>query len=319
MFALRHLRSLPIISERLQGFATNIVTVRKEEKRKGERAESVGEQIEMDLSESSPYFTLTSLVIAFSGPLLLFSLYVYSKPHLIALFLVSSLSSLWAVIFTATIWKIFENYIPIGFFSVFGSFIQECSRFLLIRNIYRNGEMAYKKSTLLAVNASKSDFKLDELSSSLGAGIGFGLMKLLLIYGNIIEKHIHSSSTKLNFFNQTKSMPDIIGISIIAASFFFLDLVLMPIAFYSEKHKNFRYFSCVFLLRIFATCFMFLNHVEGGFYFTILGIFFVIFLSCNIFFHILPSIVAEDRNVCHTSDIGDSTNINIAIAITPHQ
>ena len=226
--------------------------------------------------------TLASLVIGGIGPLSLFIIYIYSKPHLIALFLVSSLASLFGFIVTAVIWRISMNSMDIGYFAVFGSFIQECCRYYLINSIYRTVEIKYNKSYLTAVNRDGNDFFiLTDLSSSVASGVGFGFMKTLLIFGNVITKCIQSDSyaKSLNLFEKSPNVPTLIGLSIISCFYFILDFILMPIAFHANKAQNKYLHFLIFFLRISATSFMFFNKIENGFFISLGGISFIIFLS----------------------------------------
>ena len=252
----------------------------------------------IDLSRSSPLITITSLMIAYAGPFLLFFLYLYNKPQLVALFLVSSLSSLFGLILTAIIWRATVNTIDVRYFSLLGTLIQECSRFYLIHSIYRKVETTYIKSFTSITNMSskrKDLFILDDLSSSIASGLGFGLMKSLLIFGNIITKHINSSTNSkyLNMFDKTPNISNILGLAIITMLFCFLDLTIMPIAFFAEKNSKKKIIVFVFVLRFLSTTMMFFNNIENGFYYSMGGLILIILISLFLLIKIYPELTEK--------------------------
>ena len=263
----------------------------------------------IDISKSSPIITITSLLVVYAGPISIFFLYIYKKPQLIAILLISSLSSLFGLILTAIIWRVAANVIHIGYFALFGTFIQECCRYYLIHSIYRKIEISYHKSFASMSNLScnrKEIFTLDDESSSMAAGLGFGLMKSFLIFGNIITKHINSSksSASLHMFDSSPYISNILGIAIVTILFFLLDFILMPIAFYAEKNGKNIIICMVFLLRLLSTTSMFFNHIENGLYISLGLLLSICLLSVFLLLKLYPEItkrtfMPKNENLSH--------------------
>lgn len=249
----------------------------------------------ISLSDLSKIVSASSFVIAFGGPGFLFFSRIYSKPQFMALFLLSSLTSLAAFLLASICWGLLNSFIALKYTALLGTLIQEFCRFSMIRYIYRGIEYVYNKSMVGNRISAKSSciFKLDDFTSSLAAGVGFGLMKSLMIFGNVFSKHLKSDHGEVSIskFIGGHDFPDLIGMSIFSASFFLLDLLLMPLSFMAERKNNLKMTVCVILLRLMATASMFLMSEENGFIYSLGGIFFICCISAGILRNILPSLL----------------------------
>jgi Aph-1 protein len=235
--------------------------------------------------------TALCLIIAFGTPIYFFFRHIYNKPHLIALFMVSSITSLLGFFVVSLFWKLLETVIAIGFMALIGSLLQECCRFLFIRCIYRKLESTYLRSIVSAgIRGKTMDFRLDDVGSSLAAGIGFGFMKSLIIFGNTISAHLSSSSVDAD---QTILVPELIGLASISLSYFLLDLVLMPTAFAAEKRNNIKLVVTVISLRLSATACMFFSGLQNGQFISLGGIFLIFCASTIIYRRVLPSAASD--------------------------
>jgi Aph-1 protein len=235
--------------------------------------------------------TALCLMIAFGAPIYFFFRHVYRKPHLMALFIVSSISSLLGFFVVSVFWKLLQNVIAIGFMALIGSLIQECCRFLLIRCLYRKLESTYLRLIVSAgINWKSMDFRLDDVGSSLAAGIGLGFMKSLIIFGNILSVHLSPSSVGAD---QTVLFSELIALASISLSYFLLDLVLMPIAFAAEKRNDFKLIGTVICLRLSATACMFVSGFQNGQFISLGGIFLIFSASSVIYIRVLPSAASD--------------------------
>ena len=251
-------------------------------------------------SDLSKLIVLLSFVIAFGGPTFLFFSRIYSKPQLMALFLLSALTSLAGFFLASVCWGILNSFIALKYIALIGTLLQECCRFSMIRYIYRDIEVVYNKSFANSRLSAKSAsiFKLKDLSSSLTAGVGFGLMKSLMIFGNMFSKRLQSDHSDLssNILIKSHYVPELLGMSIFSASFFLLDLLLMPLSFMAEKKSDVKLTVCVILLRLLSTASVFLVCVENGFIYSLGGIFFICCLSAGILRNILPSLLRSSSS-----------------------
>lgn len=140
------------------------------------------------------------------------------------------------------------------------------------------------------IRGKTMDFRLDDVGSSLAAGIGFGFMKSLIIFGTTLSVHLNSSSTDAD---QTVIVPELIGLASISLSYFLLDLVLMPIAFAAEKRNNFILIGTVVCLRLSATACMFVNGLQNGQFISLGGIFLIFCASTVTYRRVLPSTASD--------------------------
>lgn len=249
------------------------------------------------MSRTSSLIVLGSMLIAFGGPFVLFFCHIYSEPQLLSLFLLGSLSSLLGFILTAVMWKIVNDEIDIIFISLLGSFLQEVCRFIMIRFIYRKIERTYNHCSKLNGKERAETFHLYDSTSSLATGVGYGFMKTLLMYGNLLSKHLNSANKGLNYqiFHNTPGVPDLIGMSTLSLYFFILDLALMPISFVAEKNSKLKLVLTVFFLRISATCCMFLNQLETGLAYSSGGLLLIIFVAAGVLKDIYPLMIKSSQ------------------------
>ena len=256
------------------------------------------------MTRISSLIVLGSIFIAFGGPFVLFFCHIYSEPQLLSLFLLGSLSSLLGFILTAVIWKFVTDAIDIIYISLIGSFLQEFCRFIMIRHIYRKIERTYNQCTTLGGKDGAETFHLCDSTSSLATGVGYGSMKSLLIYGNLLSKHLNSADKGLNYqiFHNTPGVPDLIGISTLSLYFFLLDLVLMPISFVAEKRSESRLVCTVFFLRLSATSCMFLNQMETGLAYSSGGLLLIIFIAAGVLRDVYPLIIRGQGSENHRCD-----------------
>ena len=246
-------------------------------------------------SDLSKLVIFLSFVIAFGGPSFLFFSRIYSKPQLMALFLMSALTSLAGFLLASICWGILNSFIALKYIALIGTLLQECCRFSMIRYIYRGIEFVYNKSFANSGLSAKSAsvFKLNDFTSSLTAGVGFGLMKSLMIFGNMFSKRLKTDHSDLsnNILIKSHYVPELLGMSIFSASFFLLDLLLMPLSFMAERKSDVKLTVCVILLRLMSTASVFLVSLENGFIYSLGGIFFICCLSAGMLRNVLPSLL----------------------------
>lgn len=111
--------------------------------------------------------------------LILFS----KRPQLIIVALAAAFTWLCSSLFTSLIWWFIHlsNHNIWPLIIILSSIIQEGLRYIFVL-AYRKTENMIQKSSPHSNNA----FPLNDISSSLAAGVGFGLMHSLLFYGSVL-------------------------------------------------------------------------------------------------------------------------------------
>mmetsp|Transcript_10345 Transcript_10345/g.10421 ORF Transcript_10345/g.10421 Transcript_10345/m.10421 type:complete len:246 (-) Transcript_10345:177-914(-) len=167
---------------------------------------------------------------------IIFSLFflLSKRPQLVIVMLASAFSFLISILGTSVFWNI-QNALARGsniwilviFVSVAS---QEACRYLFVYS-YRQTERIIKLSSPY----SSEIFPLNDVSSSFAAGIGFGGMHSLMMFGSVLAA---SNGSGDYFAESCPSIPLIFSISMIAFAFVVLDCVLMCMAFIAEKLQS---------------------------------------------------------------------------------
>eukprot|EP00752_Nemacystus_decipiens_P009135 g8159.t1 len=108
---------------------------------------------------------------------------------------------------------------------------------------------------------SSSLLKLNGVSSSIAAGVGWGLIHAVIIVGTALSKHTGPGAA---FSPSCPRVPSVIVSALSAQAFAVLDLVLMAAAFAAARSGNAGLVSYSFGLHFLAALTTGFNFVEGG-------------------------------------------------------
>lgn len=174
--------------------------------------------------------------------LILFS----KRPQLIIVSLAAAFSWLCSSLLTSIIWWFIKlsNSNVWSIVIISSAIIQEGLRYIFVI-AYRKTEFMIKRSSPHSNNA----FPLNDLSSSLAAGIGFGLMHSLLFYGSVLAS---SDGVGVYFDDSCPTTPLILVLAITSLGFFILDVIWTCLFFLVERYRSKILASVVVLLHIFA-------------------------------------------------------------------
>jgi anterior pharynx defective protein 1 len=175
------------------------------------------------------------------------SLVLFRRPQLAIISLAAAAFWLASIVCISIFWAMMSNSGPgkFGGIAILSSVIQFCFRFLFIR-FYRNTETLIKESS----PSSNDVLPLNDKSSSISAGLGFGIMHSLVFCGTVIAS---SNSSGQYFSESCPTIPLVLQLSVTALCFFVLDVALMCIAFVANKTKSYSLYFIVGLLQLVAS------------------------------------------------------------------
>jgi hypothetical protein len=243
------------------------------------------------MPSSALFLYLGCFFISFSLPLcLLVSLGVRRKYLLIPL-LLSSLALFLSLLVSSIFTYIFDiASIPIEVSVVYCVVLLEIARFFLVAKAYRETEQEIRK-------AVRSDSSLspviNDVSSSISIGVGFGTMKLLTGFGStFFDETILGNLKGARFSASSHLLPSLATGSIISFLIFLMDIGLMCIAFAADKSRRYSMFLFVGACHLSATLVTLLHEEPNSIYYTIpmiLSILVLVLVVLRLQWHVLSS------------------------------
>jgi hypothetical protein len=210
---------------------------------------------------------LGAAMIVFSPSIAVLMLLLARRAQLMILTILAAFFWLVAALVAALFWRILPDDTAVLMAAV-GVIVQEMGRFALV-SVYRRTE-----KIIIAVSASEESitssppflgvamrFPLNDWSSSLAAGVGFGTMHALIVFGSVLAA---SEGPATLYEGSCCGVPMLLLYAVLALAFVMLDVMLMCIVFHAERRGD-RLMQCFVvgshLAASFATLF---NQVEEG-------------------------------------------------------
>jgi gamma-secretase subunit APH-1 len=174
-------------------------------------------------------------------------LVLFSKrPQLIIVALAAGFAWLCSSLLTSILWWFIHlsqhSVWPI--IIILSVFLQEIARYIFIQ-AYRKTEVLIQRSS----PHSNQAFPLNDLSSGLAAGVGFGLMHSLLFYGSLLAS---SGDSGVYFDDSCPTTPLILVSALTSLAFFILDIIWMCLGFVADRYRSAILASVIVVLHLFA-------------------------------------------------------------------
>lgn len=168
------------------------------------------------------------------------------RPQLIIVSLAAGFAWLFSSLLTSILWwfiHLSEHSVwPV--IIIMSVLLQELFRYILI--------LAYRKTEVLIQRSSPHSnqaFPLNDLSSGLAAGVGFGLMHSLLLYGSVLAA---SGGSGVYFDDSCPTIPLILVSALTSLAFFILDIIWMCLGFIADRYRSVILASVIVALHLFA-------------------------------------------------------------------
>lgn len=203
-------------------------------------------------------YWLGCVLVAFSVPLLLFIFIVCRKPQLVLIFISSAFLWISSVIILSVIWFAIPPLRNGGFPALVLSFAvlaQEAARYTLILSYARIEKTFSATSTNVVV------YPLSDLTASLSAGVGFGVMQTFVVYGSIL---VGAYGPGILVNDHCPETSIFVISSWIALFMNILHICLMIIALDAYRRKSKLMAAFVVVLHALATLLTLLNKTSGG-------------------------------------------------------
>ena len=175
------------------------------------------------------------------------SLVLFRRPQLAIVTLAAATTWLASIVCISICWAIISDSGPGKYagIAILSSLFQFSFRLLFVR-FYRNTETLIKESS----PNSAEVLPLNDKTSSISAGLGFGIMHALVFCGTVIA----SSNSSGQYFSQScPTVPLVLQLSITSLCFFSLDIALMCLAFVANKTKSNTLHFIIGLLQVIAS------------------------------------------------------------------
>jgi hypothetical protein len=212
--------------------------------------------------------------VAFSLPAAMLFLLLSKRPQLVIIALASAFFWLFSSLLTAGFWAILRlsgnNVWP--FLMLVSTFFQEVCRYISV--------IAYRRTETLIKASSPQQpqvFPLNDLSSSLAAGVGFGAMHSLMMYGSVLSA---SSGDGVLFEESCPTFPLIVVSAFNSLAFFILDVIFTYLAFIAERTKSRLLFGFIFMIHLVSSFVTLGNKNSNGCEVSLSLLLIIVILSC---------------------------------------
>lgn len=183
-------------------------------------------------------------MIAFS-PSCIFYLF-RNRPQLYIIALAAAFAWLMSMLCSGMFWSLVhlsgENVWPLTV--IVAVLFQEAARFVFIY-CFRRTEKIIKNST----NYTEELLPMNDLSTSLAAGIGFGTMHSLMMAGSLIAA---SGGEGTLFEDSCPHIPLVLTVSLTALGFTILDVIFMVLGFVAERKRSNHLVAVIVVLHVAA-------------------------------------------------------------------
>ncbi|CAN0388695.1 unnamed protein product [Ectocarpus fasciculatus] len=186
-------------------------------------------------------------LLAFN-PAFVLSYEVAKQPPMAIVALAGAFSYLLSILVTSMFWAMMKTaegegkFVGVLFFS---SILQNAFRVLFIR-AYRKTEYLIKDSS----EVSDEVLPLTDKTSSVAGGLGFGFMHALVVCGSTLA----SGDGEGHYFSDScPYVPLVLEISIMALGFFFIDVIVMCLAFIANRTRSSLMHCIIFVIQLSAT------------------------------------------------------------------
>lgn len=203
-----------------------------------------------------PVLLVGCALVAFGPSVCFFWMVVSKRAQLVIVALCGAFCWLTAILLSAFIWYIIP---PLkGYYGVIvpiGVAIQEAMRYVLFRT-YISAEGAIQ-----AVATPSAALPLNDLTSSLSAGLGFGTMQGVIMYGSVLSA---STGPGVLFVDSCPHIPLVLLSSISCLCFIVMNVVLMVAAFTAYRTHNVMHISLICGLHLVASLLTVINTYDNG-------------------------------------------------------
>ena len=213
---------------------------------------------------------LGAALIVFSPSIAVVVLLLAKRAQLMILTILAAFVWLVAVLGAALLWRMMPEAARTAWplVATIGVLVQESGRMALV-NLYRRTEKLLiaasaageESATATAVSGVAVSFPLNDWSSSLAAGVGFGTMHAIIMFGSVLAA---SEGPATLYEDSCVGVPMLLLYAVLALAFLMLDIMLMCILFHADRRGDRLMQGFAILLHLAASFATLANQMEAG-------------------------------------------------------
>ncbi|KAG9400580.1 anterior pharynx defective 1 [Aphanomyces cochlioides] len=184
-----------------------------------------------------------SMLTAFAPITCLFMVVVAKRAQLVILTITAAFFYLLGLLVSATLWTIIpplhdsiQATIPISII------IQEVFRYAFFQ-VYIRSEQAVKR-----VTTKQNQLPLNDLTSSFASGVGFALMRSLMLYGSVLAASMTGEGAA--FTSTCPQLPLVYASALSTLALSLMDVALMVLAFEGYRKRSPGHIAAVVLIHL---------------------------------------------------------------------
>lgn len=212
-----------------------------------------------------------------------------NRPQLYIIALAAAFAWLMSILATGVFWSMVhisgENVWPLTI--IVAVLMQEAARFIFI-HCYRRTEVIIKNS----IDYSYDMLPLNDLSTSLAAGMGFGTMHALMMAGSLIAA---SGGEGTLFDDSCPTVPLVLVVSITALAFTILDVIFMILGVVANRKRSNHLIAVIVVLHVAAALSTLANTNEYGCVTSLLLVYTVVAISAALLMWLSPMFLRVHR------------------------
>lgn len=212
-----------------------------------------------------------------------------NRPQLYIISLAAAFAWLMSMLSTGIFWSMVqlsgENVWPVTV--IVAVLFQEAARFVFIY-CFRRTEKIIKNSN----NYTDDMLPMNDISTSLAAGIGFGTMHSLMMAGSLIAA---SGGNGTLFEDSCPHIPVVLTVSLTALGFTILDVIFMMLGFVAERKRSNHLVAVVIVLHVAAALSTLANMHDSGCIASLLLVLTVVVISSGLLVWLSPMMMRLHR------------------------
>ncbi|CAK4121259.1 unnamed protein product [Aphanomyces euteiches] len=184
-----------------------------------------------------------SMLTAFAPITCLFMVVVAKRAQLVILTITAAFFYLLGLLVSATLWSIIpplhdsiQATIPVSII------IQEIFRYAFFQ-VYIRSEQAVKR-----VTTKQNQLPLNDLTSSFASGVGFALMRSLMLYGSVLAASMTGEGAA--FTSTCPQLPLVYASALSTLALSLMDVALMVLAFEGYRKRSPGHIAAVVLIHL---------------------------------------------------------------------
>ncbi len=173
-------------------------------------------------------------LVAFTPATFLFLFVVTRRPELVIIALIGAFAYLVALLLSSAVWSVIGPLQRLAAVTVVVGVLSQALLRVVLYRLYHRTEILIK-----GANHPILHMPLNDVTSALAAGTGYGLMHCIMLFGSVLASG--SSDPGVLYMPSCRGTPLLLVLAFLALAFTLLDLVFMALTFlYLRRRRTAR-------------------------------------------------------------------------------